>query len=625
MKTRDYALLTLILLIFSLIFFLPHILIPKFLVGKPYYPLALVGAPIFSSDELTWPAAEAREVMDGRIFPTDPVVWEHKNAPSMVAQIPAIIIGLLGRFSGSINQAYLILSFVLPSLVFLSIFFLTFILTKEYLISCLVSIVTMMMTRPYQFFPPLNRAMVAALWGYLTNRFIEPVPFEFFRLPNPLLIFPFFVLTIIFLYLALEKKKVVFAVAGGFLFGLLFYVYFYFWTFVGAGSGIFLISSVLKKDRQRTRLLMMFLFTGGIISLFYWFNFFKFQQYPFKDDILRRAGIGVGRISNLFRTVQFLIFGFIFSLLVRQKDRQFWFLLTFLLGGLICLNIQLIAGYTFQGDHWTLRVINPWTMLMLGFVYFRLLSRKIFYKPLTRLLIFLFLGLGFWIQFSFAKKAYFAYTLPEEKIAAFAWLVKNTPKDSVVFSPSIETNALIPVYTHNNVFLPNGGVTLAATSEIIERVYVTYKLFGIKPEYLEEILGYSQEKEAEKEKNCRIDQCLKNRSLDFLEKEGAWFFFHMQSTTWKVGFSGWSFRLGLSEAKKQEIVAGFREFLKTKQYLPEDLRLDYVFFGPNEKHLSGADLNLDGHDFLGLVYQNQGVKIYQVKKLIEKPFLPLNR
>ena len=614
MKTRNYVFLILILLIFSLIFFLPHILIPKFLAGKPYYPLTLAGTPIFSSDELTWPAAEAREVMDGRIFPTDPIVWEHKNAPSMVAQFPAIIIGLLGKFSGSINQAYLILSFVLPPLVFLSIFFLTFILTKEYLISSLVSIVIMTLTRPYQFFPPLNRTMVEALIGYLTNTFIEPVPFEFLRLPNPLLVFPFFVLTIIFLYLALEKKKAVFAVTGGFLFGLLFYIYFYFWTFVGAGLGIFLISSVVKKDWQRIRLLMIFLFTGGIISLFYWVNFFKFQQYPFKEDVLRRAGIEVGRDSSLFRTAQFLIFGFLFSILIKKKNQQFWFLLLFLLGGLVCLNVQLVTGYTFQGDHWTLRVINPWTILMLGFVYFRLLRNKIFYKPLTAFLIFIFLGMDFWIQLSFSKKAYSVYTLPEEKIAALEWLNKNTPKDSVVVSPSIETNSLIPAYTHNNVYLPNGGVTLASTKEIIERLYFTYKLFGIKPDYLDDILTYSQEREVLKEENCRIDQCLKNRSLDFLEKEGAWFFFHMQSVTWKVGFSGWSFKLGLAEEKKQEIVTGYREFLKTKQYLPKDMRLDYVFFGPNEKHLLGA--NLDKYSFLSPVFQNQGVKIYQV---VEKP------
>lgn len=612
MKKKEYLFLILIVLILSFIFALPHLLIPKYLAGKPYYPLVLDGAPIFTSDELTWPAAEAREVMDGRLFPTDPVVWEHKVAPSLTAQIPAMIIGFLGRAIGSINTAYIVLGFILPPLVFLSIFFLVFLLTREYLISSLVSILIMTMTRPFQFVPPLNLSMLKMLFGYLGNHDIDPTPVEFFRLPNPLLIFPFFILTIIFLYLSLEKKKMIFAFVGGVFFGLLFYIYFYFWTFILAGVGIIFLASLIQKDWSRIKLLLIFIGIGGLTSLFYWINFYKFGQYPFQGDVLSRAGIEIGRIRNLYRTVQFLIFGFLFSLAVRKKDFKFWFLLFLLFGGIVCLNIQVITGYTFQSHHWTLRAINPWVMLMLGFFHFRLFSKKKFYQPLTLFLIIFFLGLGGWIQFSFARKAYSAYTLAEDKVAAFKWLNKNTSQDSVVGSLSVETNVLIPVYTHNNVFLPNGGVTLAPTEEMIQRICTVYKLFEIPLTFLDDILAYSEEREVQMQKNCLKDQCLKNRRLAFLEKAGAWFFFHMESTTWKETLTGWSYEIGIAEKRRRAIVEGYQKFLKIKGYLPAKLRLDYLFFGPEERKLSKVDLGQ--YDFLSLVYEQGEVEIYQVKK-----------
>lgn len=611
MRKTEYLVLTSVILVLTFGFVLPQILIPKLLEGRPYYPLVLDGTPIFSSDELTWPAAEAREVMDGRLIVTDPVVWEHKNAPSLTAQIPVMIIGLLGRFTGSINKAFVLLRFVLPPVVFLTIFALVYLLTKEHLASCLTSTVVMLMTRPFQFFPPLTPSMFKALFGLLTNEGVVPSPVEFFRLPNPLLIFPFLILTIVFLWLALAKKKTVLALAGGFFFGLLFYVYFYFWTFVLAGVGIFLAVSLIQKDWPRVKRLVVFLGAGAAVSLFYWSNFFRFQRYPFQEDVLRRAGIEVGRIGNLIRTTQFLIFGFLFSLLIRKKDLSFWFLLLFLLGGITCLNIQLITGFTFQSDHWTLRVINPWAMIMLGFVYSRLLATKKFYGTLTLFLTAIFLGLGLWIQFSFARKTYSSYTLPEGKTAAFTWLDKNTAKDSVVGSPSIETNTLIPAYTHNNVFLPNGGVTLASTEEIIKRVYIIYRLFEVKPEYLEDTLGFSQRREEEKTRNCQKDQCLRNRSLDFLERDRAWFYFHMQSTTWNKKLRNWSVKIGLPEEERKIILEGYQEFLKNGERLPPDLQLDYLFLGPEEKKLTAVDFKKD--DFLSPVYQKGGVEIYQVE------------
>ncbi len=247
-------------------------------------------------------------------------------------------------------------------------------------------------------------------------------------------------------------------------------------------------------------------------------------------------------------------------------------------------------------------------MVLFIFVFLR---KKRFYKLLTIFLLFIFLVLSFGIQLSFSRKAFSAYTLTDEKIRAFNWLNENTPKDSVVGALGLETNTLIPVYTHNNVFLPNGGVTLAPTKEITKRIYIIYKLFGITPEYLDEVLAYSPEKEREKEKNCFLDQCLKNRRLNIVEEEKAMSFFHMQDTVFQEGLTGWSYKVGVPPKERMGIVGDYKKFLESSVYLPHDLRLDYIFFGAEEKKIT--KVNLKKYDFLLPVYQEEGVEIYKVK------------
>lgn len=595
----------------TFIFALPHILTPFLLSGKPYLPLVYDQAPIFTADQLTWPAAEAREVMDGRFLPADPEIWEYKKGPSLTAQIPAIIIGLTGKLFGSINKAYLVLGCLLPPLVFLTLFSFVYLLTKENLVSCLTAAAVMTMTRPFQFIPPLNIKMAKALFGYLTNRFIEPVPVEFFRLPNPLLIFPFFMLTVIFIYLTVEKKQLKAALFGGILFGSLFYVYFYFWTFILSFLILLLGSSLIKKDKKRFRRLLVLAGIGLCLSCFYWFNFIKFQQLPGRIDILKRAGLEVGRIRNSVRTAQLVIFALIFSLAIKKKDNAFYFLLLGLLGGLLCLNIQLVTGYTFQSGHWMLRVLNPWLIIMSGFTFFRLFNKSRYYRLLASGILITILVVAFIIHLTYTQKTYSAYTLPPAKIAAFSWLDENTPEDSVVGSISIETNLLIPVYGHNNIFLPNGGVTLASDRELINRLYIIYKLFKVSPRYLEEILTGSKEREEKKYQNCLLDECLRNRSLEFLEKEGGWYLFHMKSAQWQSTPGNWQYRINLPEGERQLILAGYEDYLGSNQILPEKWRLDYLFYGPEEKKITHFDFSQ--YDFLRMAYSNDQVEIYQVK------------
>jgi hypothetical protein len=58
----------------------------------------------------------------------------------------------------------------------------------------------------------------------------------------------------------------------------------------------------------------------------------------------------------------------------------------------------------------------------------------------------------------------------------FEWLNSNTNLDDVVLTSSREINDLIPVFTHNLVFVPNGERTSAGDVEIERRFLVAMRL-----------------------------------------------------------------------------------------------------------------------------------------------------
>jgi hypothetical protein len=204
------------------------------------------------------------------------------------------------------------------------------------------------------------------------------------------------------------------------------------------------------------------------------------------------------------------------------------------------------------------------------------------------------------VSMATSAKNYRYYTMPQNIIDAHEWLNKNTPVDSVIITPSLTSNYLLPHYTHNNVFLPNACLSIAPESEALERLYIVYKMFGISDKYLNRIINPEFEDV--------IGENVEKWSFDIYETRGAIYFLSD-----KYVAKGLDFHAGASNDSPlltQEVYArimdGYKNFICDdclKKY-----RADYVFYGPREKNI--ANIDLTKNKFLQKVYDKDGVEIY---------------
>ena len=91
-------------------------------------------------------------------------------------------------------------------------------------------------------------------------------------------------------------------------------------------------------------------------------------------------------------------------------------------------------------------------------------------------------GLGQYRYYHQTLKPKYAYL--QQLCPAFRWLNEHTPAESVVLgSPDhTSTNSIIPIYTHNNVYVAfhSQYYTLPSESEIYDRVYTVFFFMGIR-------------------------------------------------------------------------------------------------------------------------------------------------
>lgn len=201
-------------------------------------------------------------------------------------------------------------------------------------------------------------------------------------------------------------------------------------------------------------------------------------------------------------------------------------------------------------------------------------------------------------QFFIASYLYPAHTLPLNITRSLNWLNANTPKDSVVVSPSLITNALLPVFTHNNSLLPVAVTSAASQAEILDRFFVAYSLFGYSPEYV---------------KSALLGELGGSGDAISYQENGltTWLF---ESYYVDHSIDGYFYRRNaeIPPEVTTRIVSDYERYPKRQQYLLNRYRADYLYVGPYEKMFSGVDFGK--LDYLEAVYNAEDVTIYKIKQ-----------
>jgi len=584
-----------IALIVGLLYLAPHIYFSY--TSKYYNPLSTQVGNLHIDEALY--AAGIMEVLEGRLVPSDLNVYEHKGnifffdpLPFIIMSAPALLIGI----KNTIVLSY----FVFSIAAFLLFYYLSFLFLKNKQLSVISGLVLLFF---HQLFVP-PRISLAEIYNHLTANLLnlgeKPISLFLARFVQPQVSIIFYFLTIILLYLSLKKNKLIYYILTGLCFALTFYSYFYYWTYLLVFLTLVFLLSAFKKQTDKIKGLLVSIFLGIFLAIPYFINLIKVKSF----EITARTAIEIGHFIETISLFYFLLYG-LFYFICKKKDENFRLFSLLYFSGIVCLNIQLLFGFTIQNNHWNSRAIIPVFIIFLLYslkeVYERLnlhSKMKQYSKPLLLASIIMLILLATNIQFQNVKKLHNKYSFSDSEYELVQWLSKNTPKDSVILTTNLTWNFWIPAYTKNNVYFPYGVASLCSNKEMIERFILTYKLFNISDEHVEEKLlaNSAYQRTANEPLDYSFDSYLKSYIL--------------VDMPFPIKHKGMYKYYGYNESVVLDIINQYRNYQfdikNIKKY-----KVDYVLLTNFDKQFVNLAQKKE-YPFNNVVFENKDYKLFKI-------------
>ncbi len=397
-----------------------------------------------------------------------------------------------------------------------------------------------------------------------------------------------------------ETKKGLFIVLAGIFYGLLFYLYLYFWIFATIFLGILFLIFLATKNYSVMRTVFLIGLTGAIVSIPFWINQYFLTQLSSYDDIMVRMGVEEGYGVRWFLWKTYILHIFMAGVAIYlgrllSKKILGYFLAALALTGIVAYNVNVVTGFTILSDHWGNKVF----LLTNGLIwppllYYIWLSTASLLKgkyawvkkilSVTAIVAAVFLVVHV-VESSIKENTKNAlnYTVPADIMDAYEWLTANTPEDSVVMTPSLETNIELAAYTHNRILQARAQNNLLSKDEVLNRLYITYTFFDISPERFFETIQ---------------------------SKLGVFYFFTEEYNSRALGshlqpekYPGYQLPQKVAENLLNEYV-----HFEIPEKIP--YRLDYIFVGLREREL---DINLESLEQYEVLYEDSDIVIYEYR------------
>ncbi len=606
LKSREVILSALLC---AVIFSLPNFLMPVLRGDGAYTPLLVKDVNTYAVDQTMLYAPGIRDVMDGHLIANDPAIFENKDRLSFLAPLfPTLFLGIMSVLAGSVQATFMLGSFVFPFIAFILVYFLFYEATKSRNASLLSSFCVSL---GFNFIAnmPVTAETIRFYLGRLFLNPIEPINY-LGRLPHIQFTFILLLLSLIFIYLTLERKKVSYAAAGGIMLGVLFYSYFYYWTAILAAVGILFLVSMAKRDFRTAGNMVVISVVGAVLAAPYIANLFVMASSESYADIGSRLGLESG--FEVLLPVKYLAVYLIFAGLTRKRNNFFWLVSSAFMAGIALIIMPVLTGFGIQSRHYDTTLLAPLSAMALVYA-FRELSIGDHKRPVLSqmsdfirtnsrnitLVVALFLVVvSFYSQAAYAFNAYRAFGLKGEYKEVYDWLNENTEKDSVVFTMSVEQNSLIPVYTHNNVFIPNGFFSPYSDEEILERLFIVYRLFGVTPEYLE---GLMENGDSARRYNGMRERLEESDQALFESAYWNLYPFHEKFINERIIQSEL-----LGEMDKAGIYKAMLDYYRNFTPDMEKYRIDYMMAGEYERSVS----DFEPPSGFRLLWSNEKISIY---------------
>ena len=421
--------------------------------------------------------ARIKDVVDGHPFLSNAYLYEHKSGlPQQVFLAEYLLAQPIKLFNLNINTAHLIYNFLFPVIAFILTYLALYLISKSRFWAIIFSL--------FLFF------------GLYLIDFIRPV--------SPQFNFIFWLSQFIFLYLLVNShnnanqqiysnstnnisnlryshaiRRLALLGANALNFGLLFYVYPYYWTFYLIFLA--LLTAIYFFNNRALSYKIFSVIVGGLIlaTPYFYLNYLA-SKLPEYTETLTRLGLIYSRFPSGIRIVSWsllglLAFGFaIWRKFIKLETKSIFFIFG-ILTSIIAVNQHLITGHNIEfSSHYSMSAIF-FLVFAAAYLWQKLRERQNNLKLLSASLIVVFIFIIFLGAFSYLKQVFILHgedVYRQNYAAIFDWLNKNTAKDSVVYA-NADLSRLIPVYTADNVYyIREANLFFISDKEVLDRFII---------------------------------------------------------------------------------------------------------------------------------------------------------
>ncbi|MFA4818130.1 MAG: hypothetical protein WC608_05450 [Parcubacteria group bacterium] len=328
--------------------------------------------------------------------------------------------------------------------------------------------------------------------------------FSFGRPINPQFSFIFLVLSIILIWEIFFKdlsgrRLVCYNIFLGATFGMLLYVYPYYWTAVLVLYIVSLLAGVVvKKSFETIKYSSVFFITALIFGLPYFRSLAALAKNPFYNESLSRLGLLNIHWPGCYFNVLLIALTGLALLLCRRligTKQEFYFSLALLLAawGLNWQNIITGKYLQFSSHYYQVTVFFSFLVLAIIFKNLRAALKNNGWVGLNKTdWLAIVFALAFLALLVYKQKEHlkigFINNLPAEQLAelqeggkTFDWLNQNTLPDSVIyFLGSDSQSNLISIYTRNNLYAQGYGAAYLLSDDELEDRWARQNIFKDK-------------------------------------------------------------------------------------------------------------------------------------------------
>lgn len=407
--------------------------------------------PQFADDSLFY-LARIKDVSDGHATLSNAYLWEHKNGPPQQLFLAEWLLAQpLNWFRLGISKGQLIYNFILPTVIFLLTYGALWLVFRS---------------RSWSLF--LSSGLLFELFF-----------FSLFRPISPQFNFIFWLTQFIFLWLLVSREPSIrsrWLIWANILnFGLLFYIYPYYWTFYLILLCLLLIYYFFT-ERQLAVALFKIIIGGLILASYYFYYSAQASKLAYFDETLTRLQLVYSRFPSGINILAWsggllILFWLAWRLNLLKINRTTGFFAGGALASIIAVNQHVVTNrnFEFSSHYYMLAVFFS----VFGFAYLVANLPPAYRRGLLSVVCLLLV-----FGFSLNLKRYLTFYVSapprssQKAAAVFRWLNQNTEPESVVYADE-DLSMRLPVYTANNVFYARyANLFFLSDAEVLDRFLI---------------------------------------------------------------------------------------------------------------------------------------------------------